>query len=233
MITPIQATVAVDDDAVPIASPAIRFLFFAHPDRYELARVGDEDVLVPNLIAPALAPGHGGVAAPIDRDAKFDFQRDTTQAIARFIRRGEVPIPSDLPIPREFLPPGQPDGGYLRVIRVRSGRGMPTVPSYCTPWDLMAVVNGRTQSSFDHARYAAWRAWLVREGHAPAPNPAALDKARRDKLLLIEQRQLTPSADQGLKEQRVAVAKQELEVLDRAIAKTRATKPKDAKKGAA
>jgi hypothetical protein len=73
-------------------------------------------------------------------------------------------------LPWECVPPGTPNGRYIRAYPCRGGT------YHCTAWETPRAMGGRVlKSDTDEAGYREFLRWLVREGHVAPPSDEALE----------------------------------------------------------
>lgn len=211
----------------PVLSPDPLFLLSASADRYEVIVINGEPELVPILSRHPIAPGFNGITTRPKMD--FDPSEDTEAFRAKLARKGEVVIPLTLNVPRACLPPGAPEGGYLRRMEVKPHvNATKTITHHHEVWEtITAGRKGAAQRDYNQPLFAAWRLWLRDEGHVPGPSEAVKTRLIRAAETGLTQRRTTPSADANLKAEQIAAAQARLELAQNAhsAARPKAGKP--------
>lgn len=136
-----------------------------HPMRWDFV----DGQWIPQLGTLVLDEGLAGV----DKDG------DDTLAHVHAERRGWSVLPL------ECVPPGTPDGQYLHAYPCQDGGVF-----HCTAWERPNTEGGAVGNPptiTDTAGYRAFCAWLVSEGHIPAPSPNAINAALNKAQLQLEE----------------------------------------------
>lgn len=193
------------------ARPSAPFVYLASAESGSVRSVGlEEPTWLPELAIFRLEPGVQGVEVIKEGQPRAAAW---TLALEQRRREGWVVLDPSMPVPAEFLPPGEAAGPYWRadeVYHLRSGIGG---QRYREVWSQR--LPSRRESAaprfgFDRQRFNGWLAWMVEQDHIPSPDAMARDE-------VIAQLEMWASSqsrivDTALRDRQSTVAESRLEM---------------------
>jgi len=159
------------------ARPSSPFVYLASAEAGSVRTAGlDEPTWLPELAIFRLSPGVQGVEVIKEGQPRTAAW---TLALEQRRREGWVVLDPSMPVPDEFLPPGEVVGPYWRadaVYHLRSGIGG---QRYREVWSQR--LPSRRESAaprfeFDRERCNRWLAWMVEQDLIPSPDAMARDE---------------------------------------------------------
>ena len=139
--------------------------------------------VVPDLVAVLAVPGANGVRGL--RDWTVERLLSTKEGggfyeIAKHLAVKGTPFLDPFePLPREFLPAGIGDGGYLRFTVTEHNGGAGRCNHSAFEWLEGDGIDELAELKMDRAAWSAWRVWLVQAGKTPEVNAAAIRREKR------------------------------------------------------
>lgn len=180
-----NATVPGPDVAPPmVAKPAKLFFLYHHPANWQLSvthgkgKPIGKPTLLPEVRKFLISPGVFGCRT---HDKHEDPSKVYLGAVGKWRAKGYIFLDPDETIPQHMLPPGVPEGGYLRELRVQHPQVKATVTRWSEAWDIpVPTLPGEPQRfQFHRETYELWLAWLVQSGTVPTATPEVLARFQR------------------------------------------------------
>lgn len=141
------------------------------PGSWEPAEIDGQSYWLPVLSPFILTVGVNGFRTAAS--GEDPSSRVSRSKVVLTDRGGEL-LDVSLPVPAEFVPPGQAVGpGFLRSAPCRGGK------FYHIVWDVPRQPLAGREMTPEHYRdlFNRWRRWLVEEGHIAPPDPQVLEDA--------------------------------------------------------
>lgn len=227
------------------ANPAVAEVVTVTEDFAKVLNIDAGDYIIPDLITVLAEPGANGVRG--ERDWTMERLLSTEESggfheIAKHLAMKGTPLLDPFKnVPRQFLPPGQVDGGYLRFDVTKFGQNVSRCHHLCFEYLEDEGLGEKAVLKLHRANWDAWRVWLVLTGAIPEVNPAAIRREKRVLQGRIAKIQGTPldedKAKRSLDPRKEALGRlEEAEIAVRGVVKPTEPAPKaapKAKKGVA
>ena len=160
------------------------FFLYHHPNCWDLSSThggGNERLKQPTLLPQVqmfpIAPGAFGCRT---RRQGEPFSAVYAKAVEKWQRdRGVTFLDPEQPIPSWALPPGVPEGGYLRELEVVHPLTDQQGSRWSEVWHVPAPTQPNTRQHFEFRRteYELWLAWLVQSGQLRPASRRAFEVA--------------------------------------------------------
>jgi len=151
------------------------YLFHPNPGVCEVVTVTEHfakilgvdpaDYVVPDLVHVQAVPGANGVRGlsdwPMKRLLSLEEGGGFYEIAKHLAMRGTPLLDPFKPIPRDFLPPGQVDGGYLRFTTTKSGLAVGRCHHLWCEYLEDAGTGEAATLQMRRDYHDAWRVWLV------------------------------------------------------------------------
>lgn len=172
----LKSPVATAFQATPVVEPNCRFFFRHWPREWEVEDVDGKPEWLPSLAPHILKPGSGNIRTLSPSELHTPHRAYET-AVMDARREGWIYIDPDTYVPSDCLPPGVPDGGYLRELDCVS-KGGAQGSRWVTAWTIpvKTLAGERQQWSFDRDLFNKWRKTLVDDGVVEPPDRAVVKK---------------------------------------------------------
>jgi hypothetical protein len=139
--------------------------------------------VVPDLVAVLAVPGGNGVRGLSDWSMEKLLSTQEGGGyyeIAKHLAMAGTPLLDPFsPLPREFLPSGVTDGGYLRFVTTQHNGTLGRCHHLAFEHLESEGIGEKADLKIDREAYDAWRIWLVTSGKTPEVNPAAIRRGRK------------------------------------------------------
>lgn len=169
------------------------YLLHPNPGLVEVVQVTDKyaevlgieagDYVVPDLVTVLAVPGANGVRGLSDWSIErllSTKEGGGFHEIAKHLAMKGTPLLDPFEtLPREFLPAGVPDGGYLRYTVTEHNGGAGRCNHLAFEWLEGDGIDEIAELKIDRAAWSAWRVWLVQTGKTPEVNAAAIRREKR------------------------------------------------------
>lgn len=178
---------------VPIHEHLKAFLFHPNPGIAEVVTITPKyaevlgveagNYIVPDLTTVLAVPGANGVRGL--RDWTMERLLSTQEGggfyeIAKHLAMAGTPLLDPFaPLPRELLPSGVADGGYLRFTPTQHNGTVGRCHHLAFERLQSEGIGETADLKIDREAYSAWRVWLVQTGKIPEVNAAAIRRSRR------------------------------------------------------
>lgn len=161
--------------------------------------------LLPVLVCQPVVPGANGIRTRAKNEAE---EASWVGGIKEWADKGRQLLDPNRVIPASCLPPGVPEGPYIREIPCAHPRYKTPGSYFCEAWDVPNPPTPGMPQSFkrDRGAYNRWRASLVDEKVVPGPPDAVVQNMLRNADRAINRTRIS-NAPADVRDERVKDAK--------------------------